>query len=436
MQDEFDRILSGRIKEVFDNYEDDSASIGWEDLQRRLPEKKNKKPALLWWSSAAAVLALLLTYSYYSFQPEPVYLTARAKKTEVEETPAKTTGRREPIIALAAPAKGTAPESIQTASTTAERSISKRVPAEPAIPAASEPLNSPFAAEPTSPVEGPELSALATAAIPEATVLEPNSVISPDRVEEVLAAVPPSPQKEVPLELPALASVNKKTREASRQQKGISIGVFAGSYVNYSKGSETNVNTGFGLMSEIGLSKKLKLSTGVALAQNTLTYDVEIPQSAALSFAEKTTVSEDLGLWMSRPAGQTTYNINTYNASLLGLDIPINLKYNFSERTTTLYMVAGLSSNFFLSESYKYSYSINDNRSNTSNEQLEDEAQTFNFARMLNLSVGYERPLGKQNRLSLEPFLKYPLGGLGSQNIRFGSAGLNLKMSLNPERRK
>jgi hypothetical protein len=42
--------------------------------------------------------------------------------------------------------------------------------------------------------------------------------------------------------------------------------------------------------------------------------------------------------------------------------------------------------------------------------------------------MGY--PLGKSNRLIIEPFLKYPLAGLGAQQIHFGAGGLNLKINF------
>jgi len=37
--------------------------------------------------------------------------------------------------------------------------------------------------------------------------------------------------------------------------------------------------------------------------------------------------------------------------------------------------------------------------------------------------------LGK-NHLVIEPFLKYPLNGLGDQHILFGSGGINLKFNF------
>ncbi len=54
----------------------------------------------------------------------------------------------------------------------------------------------------------------------------------------------------------------------------------------------------------------------------------------------------------------------------------------------------------------------------------------FYFAKTLNVSFGIGYPIGKKNHLIIEPFLKYPLSGLGSQQIHFGAGGLNLKFDF------
>lgn len=94
-------------------------------------------------------------------------------------------------------------------------------------------------------------------------------------------------------------------------------------------------------------------------------------------------------------------------------------------------MVAGLSSNYFIDEAYTYNYvNMGARIDGDTEEKTTTKTSSFDFARMLNFSVGFGYPVGKQSKLSLEPFIKYPLGGLGAQDIRFGSAGLNLKLNF------
>jgi len=62
MDDQFDKDLKNRIREVFDNYEDPTADEGWLQLRKKFPEEQSNRRAILWlWRSAAAVLFLLLS---------------------------------------------------------------------------------------------------------------------------------------------------------------------------------------------------------------------------------------------------------------------------------------------------------------------------------------------------------------------------------------
>ena len=57
--------------------------------------------------------------------------------------------------------------------------------------------------------------------------------------------------------------------------------------------------------------------------------------------------------------------------------------------------------------------------------------QRFDFARLLNLSVGYVINYDNAD-LIVEPFIKYPLGNLTSRNIQMGMGGISLKYSFKP----
>jgi hypothetical protein len=129
----------------------------------------------------------------------------------------------------------------------------------------------------------------------------------------------------------------------------------------------------------------------------------------------------------------STPTIRNYNASLVGLDIPINIKYEFNPQKTDAYISMGLSSGTFIDESYTYKYNypsfLSDKLQQTQNETTGKSFGSFYFAKTLNVAFGIGYPFGK-NRLVIEPFLKYPLDGLGSQNLKFGAGGLNLKLNF------
>jgi hypothetical protein len=212
--------------------------------------------------------------------------------------------------------------------------------------------------------------------------------------------------------------------------KRVHFGVYAATYFNYAKGSDNEVNVGGGVSTDIRINKNLKLVTGVAIAQNSLNYNGSNPTSTSFNVAQSFVVpaaSTNMYMALSTPT------VKNYNASLVGLDVPVNLKYEFNPQKSDAYFSAGLSSGTFINESYTYKYNYPSLASPTL-QKTQDESSSksfsnFYFAKTLNVAFGVGYPFGK-NRLVIEPFLKYPLDGLGAQNIRFGAGGVNLKFNF------
>ena len=131
---------------------------------------------------------------------------------------------------------------------------------------------------------------------------------------------------------------------------------------------------------------------------------------------------------------------DVYNkVRLVGIDIPVNLEYQYRQFSLT----AGVSSLTYIQEDYRHGYTSSylahayDESNNLvettlvkENELLKESfnpLSKFDFANMLNLSVGYQLSMG-QSQLVIEPFMKHPLGDLASRDIRFGARGLRLRM--------
>ncbi|HEY0054069.1 MAG TPA: hypothetical protein VGB63_01825 [Pedobacter sp.] len=241
---------------------------------------------------------------------------------------------------------------------------------------------------------------------------------------------------------PSSKAKNKK----SKAEKNVIIGFYAGSFANYAKGSETSLNTGFGFSSDIRLSNKIKISTGISLAQNTLSFTKssvpdELVTFLALernqpgfsnSFGYSVGASELSSMRSSNII--SSYSINTYDAKLVGFDIPLNIKYNLVNKRNLIFISTGFSSNIYINESYNYNYDYKTggfNAQNIKNLESKSKSQSYNIGQVVNLSLGFERPFSNNTRLSLEPFLKYPISGLGSHDLRFGAAGVNLKLNFN-----
>jgi hypothetical protein len=227
-------------------------------------------------------------------------------------------------------------------------------------------------------------------------------------------------------------NTNPKSADKSKNNdRKVRFGVYAATYFNYAKGSSNQLNLGLGFTSDINLGNNLKLSTGLSIAQNTLNYSYSSqPQVTAAPNNIATTNLFASRITLAAPPP----SIKNYNASLIGLDVPLNLKYVFNPQKSDTYILAGLSSGTFVNETYNYSYNYPSlfQTADSAPVPAQSTHNSFNgfyFAKTLNFSFGTGYSLGR-NRLIIEPFLKYPLEGLGSQQIRFGAGGLNLKFNL------
>lgn len=266
----------------------------------------------------------------------------------------------------------------------------------------------------------------------------------------------PEPPKESPLELkqkdiyaaaavpefkkptsseaanPLSRAEEHKFKKAETRRKKLALSVFAGSFYNYSEGSENQLNFGAGFSSDIRLGRSLKLSTGVSIASNSLYFSDSkthnLPQSASASLSTSDKSYNDASILTT---------ITGYKASLLALDIPVNLKYQLTPESDKIYLSAGFSSGTYLNEIYDYRY----RRFNmmqgsyvslTEGQKITTQLNDFDLARTLNFSAGYSTAFGKKQSISIEPFVKYPLGGLGSQDLKFGATGINLKLRFAP----
>jgi len=144
----------------------------------------------------------------------------------------------------------------------------------------------------------------------------------------------------------------------------------------------------------------------------------------------------------SLPEGET-------KATLVDLDIPLNITWKFLVRKSTSYYVSGgISSVVYLSEKYaNTSYSqqmvavveVNDYKPSityqkenvkTTEQTTEDPLSTFDFASRVNIIFGYEQHLSSKLFLHVEPYLKIPISDLATQNIKYTTGGITCKISF------
>lgn len=463
MDEQFDNKLTNHIREVFDNYEHPGVEHGWEQFRNKFPaEQKPNKVTWLWWSSAAAMIIVLLGIGIW-YNKQGTTVNNLAVKPVVK--------KQQPVIEEPKPADNNTPNTIASAITDQPAVAKNNTPVfiNPGVPPIH--YNAPTVTPANQLASNADVNTAAQAqqvmvnsAVPniaqtrepvQAATLSPgidsqklvnnmanqpqlagttqngqaqkNNNVAANNITKKTARTMADMFAEDKLNQPA-----KKNSPNKQDSKKVNFSIYAATYFNYAEGSANQINAGAGFTSDFRLSKNLKLSTGVALAQNSLSYNSSPPQSpSANGFVASAPAAKQQDALFATSAVLPVFK--NYNASLVGLDIPINIKYEFNPEKNDAYISAGLSSGTFIDESYTYHYAYGNGTASsagtTEEQTTHNSFNNFYFGKTLNFSFGMGYPVGG-NRLIVEPFVKYPLGGLGAQDIRFGAGGINLKFSF------
>ena len=479
MSEQLDNELKNRINKVFDNYEDTTpADEGWRLLREKFPEKKKRPVIALWWS-AAAVFLLLGIIGTWMF-------TNQQKSDAVAVKPLSKSGA---IEHLNHPGADTTVNAANERSDENDTPVTKQQYLAKARKQHTEPLN-PLSEQPQAlpvfPIPGatkvpqkavntvenkgqvlvygnPQTAISKTPTVDSVNQIIDNKQIKNNTLAKQNATEPqkavfgsPDSAKADGTSKMSIYLANEQKKEAAQKKnsvvkasvdKKILYNVYAATYFNYAEGSKSQINTGAGFGTDIKLAGNFKLSTGIAIGRNTLDYSGQPAQTNLVRDAVRAASIQGQGS-VSDVAADPAYAsfgfsslkvlaspvVSGYNISLTGLDVPVNLKYEFNPKKSDSYIAAGLSSGTFITETYNYSY---DNSVNAlgafpsiPDASVSRSFSRFDFARTLNLSLGMGYQITKGNRLIIEPFLKYPLSGVGSQNLRFGSGGINLRLKF------
>jgi hypothetical protein len=111
-------------------------------------------------------------------------------------------------------------------------------------------------------------------------------------------------------------------------------------------------------------------------------------------------------------------------------EIPLDLRYDVRRRLSYA-IFNSLVVNYLIMRNGRYSYKweLNGYAFSKSAEVVNG---SNHFGSMLNVAVGFEKPLGQRWSAQVEPFWQVPLGGVGAGQVRLTSAGaaFSLKYGL------
>jgi len=208
----------------------------------------------------------------------------------------------------------------------------------------------------------------------------------------------------------------------------LNISVLASTLLSYS-GYEEGAPMGFagGVSADIPLNDQLSISSGITLIKQ----DLQVGGN-----------NKDISLESSTD----DIEVNIF-ADLLIVDIPLNVNYSFAAYSKNEpYVSIGVSSFWYAKQSFQTSTkqvieieqenedgSIELVRNVQTNSQT---GQSRNFssidiAKVLNISAGYKFSITPDVSMAFEPYLKYPLSKITDNKLSFTSSGFSIKVSFN-----
>ena len=229
----------------------------------------------------------------------------------------------------------------------------------------------------------------------------PDSLVSDESNNKIITKIDTSKQEKKKLQ------ITEETFIAENKSKKINVGIQLNGGYAYETGSNNmNPNIGGGFSVEYKLNKSISLESGLLVAN----HQFSSGEYANVEFF----ANEDIA-------------VNNSEAKIMALDIPMNVKL----RNKNLIFTAGFSSLVYLNESYSSELAIyNSNYETTleyySNTQDFKAFENHDFAKLLNLSVGYEFKLSK-GTLIAEPYTKIPLGKMAGIDMKFGHSGFRMQ---------
>lgn len=238
-----------------------------------------------------------------------------------------------------------------------------------------------------------------------------------------------------------LSALEETKANTINKRRGFGIGVSISQTLNYNQINE-NSNKGFsgGINIDLPVSKRIDINGGVLYSNQKI--DVKEKELAYIKDAiNKSNRSQ----------------LKSKEAIIKGIEIPINLKYNFKLSKKDFFVSAGISSTSYFNEAVTSNYIVN--KLTTTNETTEDSfgknvvvfslvqseekitssnsTTRFNFASLLNVSFGVEMPINSNNQsVIIEPYFKYSLIPITDQKINYTSAGIHLRYNFSFRKNK
>lgn len=117
------------------------------------------------------------------------------------------------------------------------------------------------------------------------------------------------------------------------------------------------------------------------------------------------------------------------------LDIPLNFRfYALEGKVQRFFISTGVSTYLMLKEKYELKY-YDQNTGKPYFREIEVQGANQHYFGIANFSVGYERKLGRQIGIQVEPYFKVPFSGVGEGDVSLKSTGIFVGLKYYPGKR-
>lgn len=277
------------------------------------------------------------------------------------------------------------------------------------------PDTNPLINPPVPPADGKRSGTVITDNKPASATVEvkPMNSNQPDRQTDK-KNTDPAPSAAIAKATPPANEKGAKPKKLSRQKSNFFFAVSTGPDISFTSGDELG---------------KMKMVSGFGLGY---TFRGRITLRTGFYAGKKVYTASPANYKGSPQFYQYYPNLQKIDADCQVQEIPLNLSYHFGNKNNRPFFVsAGVSSLIMKEETYNYFYKYN-----ASGPVMSRSHSTYNQNRhifsQLNLSAGYQLPVGKRFTVIAEPYLKLPMGGVGIGKVRLNSTGIIFTITANP----
>lgn len=228
----------------------------------------------------------------------------------------------------------------------------------------------------------------------------------------IMAHVAPDSKTQIDIPATSPANTAKPTKKITKQGFGYrpqwAITALASSDVNGTSAFQGKTGSNYGALLSLGVTKKLTITSGVVYSSK--------PYNT--SFANYNT-----SYTFKNPPSDVT-------ADCKMLDIPINIGYQvFGNFRNKISVGTGLSSYIMLHEKYTYNYAQGNNPAWPQSYTVPNSKGYY--LSIVNINATYERKINSKFGLSVQPYMKVPLSGVGYSDLKLQSTGVAVGVTYN-----